>query len=87
MTSEDAIKYVKEVTGMSLDWNDEHYGALQMAIEALQTEIVRCKDCKHRREICPMRYIEMVGEDERIHDYSADNGYCSWGERKGGDSE
>ena len=45
-------------------------------------EVVRCKDCKHRREICSMRYIEMMGEDERIHDYSTDNGYCSWGERR-----
>lgn len=45
-------------------------------------EVVRCKDCKNRGEICPMRYIEMVGEDERIYDYSTDNGYCSWGERR-----
>lgn len=45
-------------------------------------KVVRCKDCKHRGEICSMRYIEMVGEDEVIHDYSTDNGYCSWGERK-----
>ena len=45
-------------------------------------EVVRCKDCKNRGEICSMRYIEMVGEDERIHDYSTDNGYCSWGERR-----
>lgn len=59
--------------------------ALDMAIEALSAdavEVVRCKDCKHRRDICSMRYIEMVGEDERIHDYSTDNGYCSWGERR-----
>lgn len=47
-----------------------------------QGELVRCKDCKHRKNICPMRYIETVGEDERIHDYSTDNGYCSWGERR-----
>ena len=31
----------------------------------------------------PDEHIEaMGGEDERIHDYSTDNGYCSWGERK-----
>lgn len=57
-----------------------------LTVDAVQ--VVRCKDCKHRREICPMRYIEMVGEDERIHDYSTDNGYCSWGERReDGDDE
>ena len=50
-------------------------------------EVVKCKDCKHRGDMCPMRHIETVGEDERIHDYSTDNGYCSWGERKGGDDE
>lgn len=38
MNREEAIQYVKEVTGMSLDWDDEHYEALQMAIEALMTQ-------------------------------------------------
>lgn len=36
MTREEAIKLVKEVTGMSLDWDDAHYDALQMAIKALE---------------------------------------------------
>ena len=45
-------------------------------------DLVRCKDCKHRKNICPMRYTETVGEDERIHDYSTDNGYCSWANAK-----
>ena len=35
MTREEAIMAVKEVTGMSLPWNDRHYEALQMAIKAL----------------------------------------------------
>jgi hypothetical protein len=56
--------------------------AIQRLPSADAVEVVRCKDCKHRRDICSMRYIEMVGEDERIHDYSTDNGYCSWGERR-----
>lgn len=38
MTREEAIKLVKEVTGMSLDWDDAHYEALQMAIEALEQQ-------------------------------------------------
>ena len=38
MTREEAIKLVKEVTGMSLDWDDAHYDALQMAIKALEQE-------------------------------------------------
>ena len=35
---EEAIKLVKEVTGMSLDWGDAHYDALQIAIKALEQE-------------------------------------------------
>lgn len=66
--------------------NDVHLGVsacdeLRMILESC-VPVVRCRDCKHRGEICPMRYIETVGEDERIHDYSTDNGYCSWGERR-----
>ena len=36
MTREEAIKAVKEVTEMSLPWNDRHYESLQMAIKALE---------------------------------------------------
>lgn len=42
MTREESIKLVKEVTGMSLDWDDAHYDALQMAIKALEQE--PCED-------------------------------------------
>lgn len=35
---ETTIKLVKEVAGMSLDWDDAHYDALQMAIKALEQE-------------------------------------------------
>jgi hypothetical protein len=38
MKREEAVKLVKEVTGMSLDWDDAHYEALQMAIKALEQE-------------------------------------------------
>ena len=38
MTREESIKLVKEVAGMSLDWDDAHYDALQMAIKALEQE-------------------------------------------------
>lgn len=35
---EEAIKLVKEVTRMSLDWDDAHYEALQMAISVLEKQ-------------------------------------------------
>lgn len=38
MTKEEAIKLVKEVAGMSLDWDDAHYEALQAAIKARADE-------------------------------------------------
>ena len=98
MTGETAIALLNNLRAFA---EEDDEPAIDMAIEAIQfiehfdllkeyqslQEVVRCKDCKHRREICPMYYIEMVGEDERIHDYSTDNGYCSWGERKGGEEE
>ena len=51
--------------------------------------VVRCKDCKHRHEDeCPM-YWEEIDEgdgyydaDYIFHDYTQDDGYCSWGERR-----
>ena len=55
-------------------------------------EVVRCKDCKHRHEDgCPMTFEEQIDIDEGdgyydteyiIHDYTRDDGYCSWGERR-----
>ena len=54
-------------------------------------EVVFCKDCKHRETpCCPMRYIENIdwdddGYTERdsiLHDSTADNAFCSYGERR-----
>lgn len=41
MKNEEAIKLVKEVTGMSLPWGDAHYEALQMAIKALEQSTIK----------------------------------------------
>ena len=47
-------------------------------------EVVRCKDCKHRQtDECPMFFEEQIDITEYIiHDYTRDDGYCSWGERR-----
>lgn len=51
-------------------------------------EVVRCKDCKYRRENeCPMYHEEWsVTEDGddwlNTNDYTKDNGFCDWGERR-----
>lgn len=53
--------------------------ANQIILEALQTEVVRCKDCKYlyMDNGCPLR---------TWHTHVLDD-YCSYGERKGGDDE
>ena len=57
-------------------------------------ELVRCKDCKHQHtNCCPMYHEEWyeidegdgyVDNDFRVHDYSQDDGFCSWAKMKGG---
>lgn len=44
MTNKEAIIAVKEVTGMSLPWDDRHYEALQMAIKALESHWIPCSE-------------------------------------------
>ena len=63
-----------------------------ISIQAEMVAVVRCKDCKHREtDDCPMYRIEWFSIDEGygdfeedyiIHDYTTDNGYCHYGERK-----
>jgi len=55
MKPEEAIQAVKEVTGMSLPWNDRHYEALQMALSALEKQIPKksCSTSSLFRYNCP----------------------------------
>lgn len=56
-----------------------------------KSEVVRCRDCKHRRtDKCPMYRTEIVQWindelmpewDEIEHDSTKDDGYCDRGER------
>lgn len=57
---EEAIKLVKEVTGMSLDWDDAHYEALQMAIKALEKE-PKWIPCSER---LPEKNVEVLATTE-----------------------
>lgn len=71
------IEYIENQAKVTAEW---------------QGELVRCKDCKHRHEAeCPMFFEEQIDIDEGdgyydtdyiFHDYTRDNGYCSWGERR-----
>ena len=68
----------------------------QALLEMATTEVVRCKDCKHRgrKTYCPMYFQEWYEIDEgdgyydsdfTIHDRTIDEGFCDRGERKNGE--
>ena len=93
MTREEAIQCIKHellITVNRKDLTGQAIGeALNMAIQALQTDIVRCGECKHRHndEYCPMYGLEWHEKEDdegffTIEDLTKDDGYCSMGERK-----
>ena len=94
MTKEEAIQILstRDWSGMLCGYTSGYTEALDMAIEALQIDLVQCKDCKHREtDDCPMYWVEWsIFEDcdgytddkYIVHDYTTDNGYCHYGERK-----
>ena len=94
MTREEAIQILstRDWSGMLCGYTSGYTEALDMAIKALQIDLVQCKDCKHREtDDCPMYWVEWsIFEDcdgytddkYIVHDYTTDNGYCNYGERK-----
>ena len=76
MTREEAIKVLNTYDVNFYEYTaEEIVDAIDMAIKALQTDIVRCDDCK---------YIGKVGDLNvcRIHEVSTrTDDYCSRGER------
>lgn len=71
MTREEAIKTLRELWRETNDsWYEEVF---RMAIEALQTDVVRCKDCRHHgMSGCP------VWGDDTTEDYM----WCFCGEKE-----
>ena len=79
MTREEVIQVLKRTIAYESDFAE----AKIMAIEALSTDIVRCKDCKHRM------YTEDGESDpyDIVCDYHMSDGFdekdfCSYGERR-----
>lgn len=71
MKPEEAIQAVKEVTGMSLPWNDRHYEALQMALSALEKQIpkkVRITTSTKRCSVCG-RQLSGIGNIHPVRKY------------------
>jgi len=67
MTREEAIQALKDLAEINVRYrcDDKWITALDMAIEALKAEPVRCKDCKH---------IGIIDEDEGTLYYHC----CFW---------
>ena len=84
MTREEAIKIfqrMKKIRSVPNSDAERTKEAIDMAIEALLTDIVRCKDCKH------MKYAIDKGKNGICAELGAliimnGNDYCSCGERK-----
>lgn len=79
MTREEAIELLEDLEGAIEDNQGRDYDeAFRMAIEALQTDIVRCENCKHQDE-CEEVVLFEVTDDEvighRVH-------WCSYGRSK-----
>lgn len=92
------VQRVCAITGGAADTDEGEYIAEvirnnleNMVIPAADVQpVVRCKDCKHRKE----RHYEESGEKPYIKyeckftKYSmSDNGFCSFGTRRDGDEE
>lgn len=97
ITRELAIEILstRDFCGMLCGYTSGYTEALDMAVEALSfnaIQVVQCKDCKHREtDDCPMYWVEWsIFEDcdgytddkYIVHDYTTDDGYCNYGERK-----
>lgn len=82
MTREEAIKILKAIRVYECypkSASEETKEAIDMAIEALQTNVVRCKDCKHRDEKCGMgehRWCKILKMS------TVPNDFCSYAERR-----
>ena len=74
MTREEAIRILRNIAfQFGSVMREDNMTAIDMAIEALQTELVRCKDCKHHgMSDCPM------WEGAITEGYM----WCSYGERR-----
>lgn len=91
MTRTKAIEILscRDNRGLPITWQDGFVDAVDTAIEALSTDIVRCKDCvrhnvavkdwydDHEKKVCPL--VEHRGKAQG-HEF--DYQFCCFGERK-----
>lgn len=92
----DAIKAINDLHGGCITDNVKDITEyVLLGLPSVSAErVVRCKDCDNRHtDDCPMYYEEWyeidegagyVDNDFTVHDYSQDDGFCSWAKMKGG---
>lgn len=65
---------------------DDVYRVVTAAPTISAVEVVRCRECKHRKDpfVCPMcgECVAPEGEDWGVHDWAEDDGFCHKGERR-----
>ena len=87
MTREEAIQMLKALN-MMLRRPDgtpisDACDALDMAIEALQTETVRCKDCKHGEKQKTYEEVKFYSCDfSETEEWFTEDFFCANGERR-----
>lgn len=95
ISRQDAVKTMYDACE-DIDHESLHIDVIVDALENLpsaETEIIRCKNCKHRdSNDCPMHYEEWIEIDEGdgyfdtdtiIHDWTTDEGFCHCAELRG----
>lgn len=75
MTREEAIAMLKSKMDGSVDTSYEWTETVRMAIEALQTDIVKCENCKYQDECEEVVLFEVTDNEVMGHRVY----WCSYG--------
>ena len=74
-----ALKMIHDADFTPGAYEHSVYGKAALLLEKDAVEVVRCRECKyHKKPPCPMRLS---------FNWTEDNDFCSYGERKDGDSD
>ena len=81
MTREEAIMVFQDPPVYGLYAYPRFAEAMSMAIEALEEDVVRCKECRYLKETGGHANCEGYLSCRRTGKAVDDEDYCSWGER------
>ena len=77
MTREEAIHVLKEISAALKSWSGftKYPQAIDMAIEALQIEPIKCEECRHQNECEEVVLFDVNDEEVMGHHIH----WCSYG--------